>query len=119
MLPGMQSREIRVVDYEYTEVPASSLVLPLRYRGGDLGLGNEGDPWIEFCDATGKRFLTHSVQWLLRNIDLFGTGRDQDQPLACAAHHYGLNTFALMGREHAESEGRTWAAQRAAQRGAA
>lgn len=97
----------------------AKMALPLRYLGGDLGLCDGDKPWIQFQDDAGTRYLTHSVEWLLRNIGLFAEGRDQEQPLACAAHHYGLNTFALLGREHAESEGRTWAAQRAAQRGAA
>ncbi len=107
-IPG--AMRVRVVDY-ISEPVTKPLVLPLRYAGGDLGLGNGGEPWIEFYDATGKKFLTHSVEWLLSNIDEFAPGRDQEQPLACAARHYGLNVFALMGREHAESEGATWAAQ--------
>lgn len=110
--PGMM--KVRVVDVEYIDVEVDRLELPLRFAGGDLGLSDRPDPWIEFWDGSGKRYLTHSVEWLLQNIDLFAPGRDQDQPLACAAHHYGLNCYALMGREHAESMGGTWYAQRGA-----
>lgn len=116
-LKAIGALPVRVVDVKYVDVPESTMVPPLRYRGGDLGLCDRANPWIEFQDATGKQFLTHSVEWLLGHIDQFAPGRDQDQPLAAAAIHYGLNVYALMGREHAESEGRTWAAQRAAQRG--
>jgi len=75
-----------------------TLRLPLRYDGGDLGLGNLGKPWIHFSDANGKRFLTHSVEWLLKNIDSFAEGRCREQPLACAAIHYGFDACALLGR---------------------
>lgn len=74
-----------------------TLRLPLRYNGGDLGLGSRGTPWIYFSDGNGKRFVTHSVEWLLKNIDSF-TERRRDQPLACAAIHYGLDACALLGR---------------------
>ncbi len=93
---------------------AMEMVLPLHYAGGDLGLNDRDDPWIEFADHAGKRYLTRSVEWLLLHIDLFAAGRDQEQPLACAAHYYGLNAFALMGREIAADEGRSWSAQRGA-----
>ena len=73
--------------------------LPLRYDGGDLSLGNRGIPWIYFIDDNGRRFLTHSVEWLLKNIDSFADGRYRDQPLACAAIHYGLDVHALFGRD--------------------
>lgn len=73
--------------------------LPLRYAGGDLGLTNGPQPWIEIVDASGRRYLTHSVQWVLRNIDLFDGRRDQAQLLACAAMHYGLGAHALMGAD--------------------
>ena len=77
-----------------------SVQLPLRYLGGDLGLTDGEEPWIDFADNSGKRFLTHSVEWLLRNIELFAEGRDREQPLACVANHYGFsNVYALMGRE--------------------
>ncbi|WP_313171060.1 hypothetical protein [Massilia oculi] len=76
-----------------------TLRLPLRYDGGDLGLGNRGKPWIHFSDDNGKRFLTHCVEWLLENIDSFAEGRYRDQPLACAAIHYGLDAHALFGRD--------------------
>ena len=92
----------------------ATLALPLRYRGGKLVPTDSPHPWIEIADNKGRRLRVHSLEWLLFNIDLFAEGRDQDQPLACAAHHYELNTFALMGREHAESKGKTWAAQRGA-----
>lgn len=118
-LPRMVVRKIVSSKFHYDEVMPGVVPLPFLYAGGDLGLGNDSDPWIEFRDSSGQKYVTDSVEWLLRNIDLFAPGRDQEQPLACAAHHYGLNTFALLGREHAESEGRTWAAQRAEQRGEA
>ncbi|WP_137172227.1 hypothetical protein [Massilia sp. HP4] len=73
--------------------------LPLRYDGGDLGLGNRGEPWIYFTDDNSKRFLTHSVEWLLKNIDSFAEGCCRDQPLASAASHYGLDVHALFGRD--------------------
>jgi len=74
------------------------LDLPLSYTGGDLGLGNGGEPWIHFKDACGKTFLTHSVEWLLKNIDSFAEGRDREQALADAAVHYGLDVYALLSR---------------------
>lgn len=73
--------------------------VPLRYAGGDLGLMNSPQPWIEIVDASGRHYLTHSVQWVLRNIDLFDARRDQAQLLACAALHYGLGAYALMGAD--------------------
>jgi len=73
--------------------------LPLRYAGGDLGLTDIAEPWIEIVDASGRRYLTHSVQWVLRNIDLFSPERDQAQLLACSAIHYGLGAHALMGAD--------------------
>jgi len=73
--------------------------LPLRYAGGDLGLVNGPQPWIEIVDASGRRYLTHSVEWILKNIGLFDTRRDQAQLLACAALHYGLGAHALMGAD--------------------
>jgi len=75
-----------------------TLRLPLHYNGGDLGLGSRGRPWIYFSDDSGKRFLTHSVEWLLKNIECFAEGRCRVQPLACAAVHYGLDAYALIGR---------------------
>lgn len=76
-----------------------TLFLPLQYTGGDLGLGNEGAPWIHFKDANGTSFLTHSIQWLLKNIDSFAEGRDREQSLSGAAIHYGLDVRALLGRD--------------------
>ncbi len=73
---------------------------PLRYAGGNLGLSvGERDPVIHIVDATGKRFETHSIEWLLQNIEHFQPGRNQVQPLACAAIHYGLDAYDLMGAD--------------------
>lgn len=71
---------------------------PLRYAGGDLGFIYREDPWIEIVDVTGQRYLTHSVEWVLRNIDSFHEKRDRPQLLALSALHYGLDAFTLMGR---------------------
>lgn len=76
-----------------------TLRLPLHYDGGDLGLSNRERPWIHFSDDNSKRFLTHSVEWLLKNIDNFARARCRDQPLACAAIHYGPDVCALFGRD--------------------
>jgi len=75
-----------------------TLRLPLRYNGGNLGLGHREKPWIDFIDDSGRGFVTHSVQWLLKNIESFAEGRCRIQPLACAAVHYGLDACALLGR---------------------
>lgn len=74
---------------------------PFQYAGGNLGLTDSSEPCIYFYDSTGARALTHSVEWLLKNINSFEEGRDRDQPLACAAVHYGLDVWALIkGRDH-------------------
>jgi len=73
--------------------------LPLHYTGGNLGLGNGGKPWIHFQDAVGSAYTTHSVEWVLENIDWFKEGRGQTQLLAAAALHYGLGAYALMGAD--------------------
>lgn len=78
--------------------PGANPQLPLLYVGGDLGLGDGEHPWIHFADQTGQQYLTHSVEWVLRNIDCFLEGRDRTQLLAAAALHYSLDTYALMGR---------------------
>ena len=78
---------------------AHSMHLPLHYTGGDLGLGNGGEPWIHFQDAVGSAYTTHSVEWVLENIDWFKEGRAQTQLLAAAALHYGLGAYALMGAD--------------------
>lgn len=75
------------------------LYLPLRYTGGDLGLGNPGEPDIDFVDAVGNEYTTSSVEWCLKNIDYFMEGLDQVQLLAGAALHYGLGAHALMGAD--------------------
>jgi len=71
---------------------------PLRYTGGDLGLGNDGEPWIYFIDQAGQRYLTHSTEWVLHNLDSFLDERDRIQLLSGAALHYGMDAYALMGR---------------------
>ncbi|WP_187271579.1 hypothetical protein [Massilia arenae] len=76
-----------------------TLRLPLHYDGGNLGLSNRGRPKIHFIDDNSKHFLTDSVEWLLKNIDSFAEGRSRDQPLACAAIHFGLDAHALFGRD--------------------
>jgi len=76
-----------------------TVYLPLRYLGGDLGLTNCSEPWIEIADNSGRKYLTHSVEWVLANIDLFQEGRNQTQLLAAAALHYGLGAYALMGAD--------------------
>lgn len=67
-------------------------VAPLRYAGGDLGLTDSHEPWIYFVDVNGKKWLTHSVETVLRLIDHFperGPG-GQQQLLAWTAKHYGF-----------------------------
>ncbi|MGG7603514.1 hypothetical protein [Massilia sp. BKSP1R2A-1] len=72
--------------------------LPLRFAGGNLGLGFGLDEiTVYFVDAEGKRFKTESVQWLLTHVEDFVPGRDQDYVLAGAATQYGLGPYALMG----------------------
>ena len=75
------------------------LPLPLRYLGGDLGLTDTAEPWINLADASGARLLTHSVEWALQNIDNFMGGLDQTRLLADAAVYYGLGMHALMGAD--------------------
>lgn len=64
-----------------------------------MGLGNPGKPRIDFVDNTGNRFCTDSVEWILRNLDLFPGPRDQCRLLAGAALEYGLGAHALMGAD--------------------
>lgn len=73
-------------------------LLPLRYTGGNLGLGECGELWIDFRDAAGNTGVTHSLEWCLKNIDWFKEGRAQMLLLADAAMHYGLTPRALMGQ---------------------
>lgn len=75
------------------------LQLPLRYTGGTLGLTDNAEPWINFADASGAHFLTHSVEWALRHVESFKTGLDQTRLLADAAMHLGLGAHALMGAD--------------------
>lgn len=75
------------------------LQLPLRYTGGDLGLTDSAEPWINFADASGAHFLTHSVEWVLHKIGSFKDGLDQIRLLADAAMYYGLSAHALMGAD--------------------
>lgn len=72
--------------------------LPLRYTGGNLGLGECGELWIDFRDDAGNTGITHSLEWCLKNIDWFKEGRAQKLLLADAAMHYGLTPHALMGQ---------------------
>jgi len=76
-----------------------ALQLPLRYLGGDLGLTDTAEPWINFADASGARFVTHSVEWALQNIAHFKGGLDQTRLLADAAVYYDLGMHALMGAD--------------------
>jgi len=78
------------------------LPLPLRYLGGDLGLTDTAEPWINFADASGARFLTHSVEWALRHIESFRHGLDQVGLLNDAAMYLGLGAHALLGADMAE-----------------
>ena len=73
-------------------------LLPLRYAGGNLGLGECGELWIDFRDDAGNTGVTHSLEWCLKNIDWFKEGRAQRLLLADAAMHYGLTPHALMGQ---------------------
>ena len=77
---------------------------PFRYAGGDLGLNSDNGmgPWIYFVDHAGQKWLTHSVETLLRNIDQFEEGGPggREQLLAWAARHYGMDVWALIkGRD--------------------
>jgi len=72
---------------------------PFRWAGDDLGLGNPGAPLINFVDAAGVYFGTHSIEWILREIHRFPDARDQCRLLAGAALHYGLDPHALMGAD--------------------
>lgn len=72
---------------------------PFRYAGGDLGLGNDGEPLIYFVDRMDNRFVTSSVEWILQNLDLFSEARCRAALLAGAALHYGLDAWALMGAD--------------------
>jgi len=86
-------------DLALVSLDAQWMHLPLRYAGGDLGLGNGGEPWIQFQDSVGSAYTTHSVDWVLKNIDWFAAGQGQTQLLAAAALHYGLGAYALMGAD--------------------
>src|SRR5450830_1429545 len=69
--------------------PPPHPVPPYRYAGGDLGLTDSAEPWIEFRDANGVKWLTHSVEAVLRLVpDFTGDERGGDQLLADAAIHY-------------------------------
>lgn len=86
-------------DLSPVRLDAQSMHLPLRYAGGDLGLGTGGEPWIHFRDSVGSAYTTHSVEWALKNIDWFEEGVGQTQLLAAAALHFGLGAYALMGAD--------------------
>jgi len=77
-----------------TSAPALPLP-PFRYAGGNLGLGSDKEPLIDFVDQTGQRWLTHSVEYILKEIDNF-QGRDRDQLLAGAALHYGFDDVWIL-----------------------
>lgn len=76
---------------------------PFTYDGGNLGLVRSNKPSIYFYDAIGKRWLTHSVEYVLRNVDQFTGGRGPDQLLAAAALHYGLDAWALINGRPGQS----------------
>ena len=78
---------------------------PYRYGGGDLALTDSSEPWIYIIDQAGCKWLTHSVEQVLRDVDQFAAGRDREQLLAAAAKHYGLNVWALI-RGYGEGERR-------------
>ena len=78
---------------------------PYRYGGGDLALTDSSEPWIYIVDQAGCKWLTHSVEQVLRDVDQFAAGRDREQLLAAAAKHYGLNVWALI-RGYGEGERR-------------
>jgi hypothetical protein len=76
--------------------PASP-VPPFRYAGGNLGIADEGRPWIYFMDANDQKWLTHSVEEVLRRVpDFTGNEHGDTQLLAAAAIHYGLSVNALI-----------------------
>lgn len=79
-------------------------VPPFRYAGGNLGIADGGRPWIYFVDANNQKWLTRSVEEILREIHHFtGNERGDTQLLAAAALHYGLNVYALIdGRAASE-----------------
>jgi len=99
---GISSTAINTAEIAHlapVRLNSAVLQLPLRYTGGDLGLGNRGEPDINFRDAVGNEYTTSSVEWCLNKIDCFMEGRDQVQLLASAALHYGLSAYALMGAD--------------------
>lgn len=81
------------------------MAVPLHYAGGTLFTRTECEPFIHVEDSSGTQFTTRSAEWLLRNIDHFAAGRDQDQALAHAALHFGFEgIYALMGRGRCVAE---------------
>lgn len=85
--------------------PSASLpVPPFRYAGGDLGIADEGQPWIYFMDANDEKWMTRSVEEVLRASPHFtGDERGDTQLLAAAALHYGLDVYALIDGYDAEA----------------
>lgn len=75
-----------------------TILPPLLFAGGNLGLSIGGKVFVDIEDAKFNRFVVYSAEWILRNIDHF-QGRNQTQLLAGAAIHYGLDVYALMGRD--------------------
>ncbi len=70
---------------------------PFMYHSGNLGIADGGRPWIYFVDANDQKWLTRSVEEILREIHHFtGDERGHKQLLAGAALHYALDVWALI-----------------------
>jgi hypothetical protein len=82
-------------------------VPPFRLMQDDLGLNGEDAPLIRFADRNGVVWDTKDIEQVLYHIDHF-VGRGRISLLAGAALHYGLDGYALMGREPADTQKRRY-----------
>ena len=64
---------------------------PYVWAGCNLGLGLDTEPLVRFIDSAGQHWETHSVEYILANIDHFHGERDRQRLLAGAALHYGFD----------------------------
>lgn len=90
---------------EKKAIPQSMPLPPLRFNGGNLGIGMSTsiDTYIRFVDREDRHWQTKSVELILLNIDRFPDVRDRQRLLMGTALHYGLKPWALIpGRRDEE-----------------
>jgi len=89
-------------DLRILPTPAGATPLPpYVWAGCNLGPGTAFEPMVDFVDSMGQRWMTHSVEYILANIDHFPDERDRHRLLAGAALHYGFDDVWILikGRE--------------------